>query len=138
MADTTTNTTSTTTAAATTTLAAVATDDKSGVASVSIRVTTQAGEETAFKIKPTTPLKKLMDAFCSRMGASRSSVKFLYDGARIQDTQTPNDLGMADNEQVDAVLEQVGGGGENDNAMDWLVANAAFITRALVRLFDLC
>lgn len=52
----------------------------------------QNGEEVHFKIKKTTPLSKLMDAYCQRMGLARTSIRFLFEGSRIQDTQTPKEV----------------------------------------------
>jgi hypothetical protein len=45
--------------------------------------------EVFFKIKRTTALKKLMDAFCERQGKPPSSVRFLFDGSRVQQTDSP-------------------------------------------------
>src|SRR2546421_13081072 len=50
---------------------------------------TDNNNEVFFKIKRTTALKKLMDAFCDRQGKVSSSVRFLFDGARVQPTDTP-------------------------------------------------
>lgn len=49
----------------------------------------QDRNEVFFKIKQSTPLKKLMDAYCERQGKSPDSVRFLYDGERVQPTDTP-------------------------------------------------
>ena len=65
--------------------------------------------EIVFKIKKTTPLKKLMSAYCARQTISFESVVFLYDGNRIQAEQTPDDLGMEDNDEIDVMMHQVGG-----------------------------
>jgi hypothetical protein len=45
--------------------------------------------EVFFKIKRTTKLEKLMTAFCERQGKSLSSVRFLFEGTRVQPTDTP-------------------------------------------------
>jgi hypothetical protein len=50
---------------------------------------TDNNNEVFFKIKRTTQLKKLMDAFCERQGKSPSSVRFLFDGSRVQPTDSP-------------------------------------------------
>jgi small ubiquitin-related modifier len=36
-------------------------------------------------------------------------VRFLFDGTRINPTQTPKDLDMEDGDSIDAMMEQVGG-----------------------------
>lgn len=65
--------------------------------------------EIFFKIKRTTPLKRLMDAFAKRQGRDMDSLRFLYDGVRIQPDQTPDDLDMEDNDIIEAHREQIGG-----------------------------
>lgn len=52
----------------------------------------QDQSEVFFKIKRSTQLKKLMEAYCERQGKTISSVRFLYDGERIQLTNTPNEV----------------------------------------------
>ncbi len=56
---------------------------------------TDNNNEVFFKIKRTIILKKLMDAFCERHGKSLNSVRFLFDGSRVQPTDTPNTLSRA-------------------------------------------
>ena len=56
---------------------------------INLKVVTQDGNEIYFKCKQTTPLQKLMHAFCNRQGVSTNSVRFLFDGNRINETQTP-------------------------------------------------
>lgn len=65
--------------------------------------------EIFFKIKRTTPLKRLMEAFAKRQGKEMDSLRFLYDGVRIQADQTPAMLDMEDNDLIEAHREQIGG-----------------------------
>lgn len=51
---------------------------------------TDNNNEVFFKIKRTTQLKKLMDAFCERQGKTPTSVRFLFDGSRVQPTDSPD------------------------------------------------
>jgi len=53
---------------------------------------TDNNNEVFFKIKKTTALKKLMDAFCDRSGKNPSSVRFLFDGQRVQPTDSPDSV----------------------------------------------
>lgn len=48
--------------------------------------------EVFFKIKRTTQLKKLMDAFCERQGKSPSTVRFLFDGTRVRPEDSPDSV----------------------------------------------
>lgn len=51
---------------------------------------TDNNNEVFFKIKRTTKLEKLMGAFCERQGKALSSVRFLFDGTRVQASDTPD------------------------------------------------
>jgi len=62
-----------------------------------------------FKIKRTTALKKLMDAFCERQGKAPNSVRFLFDGSRVQPSDTPESLDMQDGDCLEVHQEQIGG-----------------------------
>ena len=56
---------------------------------------TDNNNEVFFKIKRSTQLKKLMDAFCDRQGKMPSTVRFLFDGQRVQPTDTPDTVSTA-------------------------------------------
>jgi small ubiquitin-related modifier len=56
---------------------------------------TDNNNEVFFKIKRTTALKKLMDAFCDRQGKNPSSVRFLFDGTRVQPGDNPDSVRTA-------------------------------------------
>jgi len=70
---------------------------------------TDSNNEVFFKIKRTTQLKKLMDAFCERQGKSTQSVRFLFDGQRVNPTDNPETLDMQDGDTLEVHQEQVGG-----------------------------
>ena len=78
---------------------------------IHLNVVTQSGNEIYFKLKMTTPLSKVMNAFCSREGVTRRSVRFLYDGRRLDecDAVTPGHLKMEDGAVVDVMVEHTGG-----------------------------
>ncbi|KAG6006276.1 hypothetical protein E4U21_007158 [Claviceps maximensis] len=71
---------------------------------------TDNNNEVFFKIKRSTKLEKLMNAFCERQGKSITSVRFLFDGSRVQPSDTPDALEMADGDTLEVHQEQVGGG----------------------------
>jgi len=78
-----------------------------------IKVVSQDGASVQFKIKKKAPLRKLMTAYCDRQGHPENSVIFLYDGRRIRQEDTPNDLGMEDDDnQLDVMMAQEGGSGK--------------------------
>lgn len=78
------------------------------------QVVTSQGDETYFKIKRSTKLSKLQGAYASKVGKDVGSIRlaviwphilsselkinrFLYDGSRINDDDTPASLEMEDN-----------------------------------------
>nr|AAP34642.1 small ubiquitin-like modifier [Bigelowiella natans] len=76
---------------------------------LNLKVKSQDGNEVFFKVKKTTPFKRLMEAYCQKVGAEKSSVRFLFDGDRISGDQTPADLDMQDEDEIDAMVQQTGG-----------------------------
>lgn len=60
---------------------------------ISIRVANNiSGGEVYFQIKKTTTLKKLFSSFRQQAGLEENEVVFLYDGHRIDETQTPAEV----------------------------------------------
>jgi len=76
---------------------------------LNLKVKNASGGEVYFKVKRTTQFRKLMEAYCSRVGAQPQHVRFLFDGDRIRPDQTPADLDMEDEDEIDAMVEQHGG-----------------------------
>ena len=75
----------------------------------------QDGEAVHFKIIVTTPLKKVMDAYCARRQVHAGSVAFLLgkphhprSGTRLSPTETPLQLEMEDGDEIDAILHHAG------------------------------
>mmetsp|Transcript_12812 Transcript_12812/g.24340 ORF Transcript_12812/g.24340 Transcript_12812/m.24340 type:complete len:90 (-) Transcript_12812:193-462(-) len=76
---------------------------------ITLRVRDQTGEETFFKIKKTTKMQKVFETYAQRKGVQVGSLRFMLDGERIDPTQTPKMLELDDQDQIDCLLEQVGG-----------------------------
>ncbi|ESK83650.1 small ubiquitin-related modifier [Moniliophthora roreri MCA 2997] len=76
---------------------------------INVKVVSSQGDEVFFKIKRSTKLSKLQGAYASKVGKDVNSIRFLYDGARISETDTPASLDMEDNDTIDVMVEQVGG-----------------------------
>jgi len=70
---------------------------------------TDNNNEVFFKIKRSTKLEKLMTAFCERQGKALNTVRFLFEGQRVQPGDTPDTLEMADGDTLEVHQEQVGG-----------------------------
>ena len=80
-----------------------------GTEQLNIKVKAQDGTEIFFKIKKSTQLKKLMDAYCQRQGLSGNQCRFIFDGERIKDDDTTLGLEMDNVDEIDVMVEQTGG-----------------------------
>ena len=56
-------------------------------------------------------MSKIMKAYAQRIGHPIEALRFLFDGERIKDDDTPKMLELEDEDQINAVLTQSGGGG---------------------------
>lgn len=97
-----------------------------GEGNLNIRIRDQTGEETCvlcadtnrprtvdslpglsghryFKVKKSTKLEKVFNAYSTRKGVAPQSLRFLFDGQRVGGHQTPQDLDMDDGDQLDCM-----------------------------------
>eukprot|EP00392_Amoebophrya_sp_AT5.2_P010701 g10766.t1 len=77
---------------------------------IQLRVRNDQGNEVQFKIKKSSTLKKLMDAYCQRLGVRVGELRFMVDGERVTAEDTPDALGLNDDDLIDVSVEQTGGG----------------------------
>jgi len=84
-------------------------DNKSDNDQMNLKVVGQDGQVIAFKIKRSTPFRKLMAAYCDRTKVVQSTVRFTFDGSRINDTDTPKSMDMEDNDTIEVFTQQTGG-----------------------------
>ena len=66
------------------------------------------GAELYFKVKPTTPLQKVFNAYSEWAGMCVDSVSFLIDGQRVRGDETPADYDLEDGDQIDCAPGQGG------------------------------
>jgi hypothetical protein len=64
-----------------------------------------------FAVKPTTKLSKLMKAYSKSQEKDESHLRFLFDGERVQNEDTPQSRGMENGDVIQVFLEQQGGDG---------------------------
>ncbi|KAG8215596.1 ubiquitin-related domain-containing protein [Butyriboletus roseoflavus] len=75
-------------------------------APINVKVVSSTGDEVFFKIKRNTKLSKLQGAYAAKVGKDVSSIRFLYDGNRISEDDTPSSLDMEDNDTIDVMVER--------------------------------
>ncbi|CAI9117707.1 OLC1v1019162C1 [Oldenlandia corymbosa var. corymbosa] len=77
-----------------------------------IKVKSQDGKETFFKINRDTPMKKLLQSYCRKFRLSYQATQFYLEGQRFIHAKTPIELGLEENEvEIEAMADQLGGGG---------------------------
>ena len=69
----------------------------------------QGGEEVLFKIKRSAKMRRLFAAYCKRMNYDQETMRFFYQGERINDDDTPDTLVLKDGAKIDAFVRQVAG-----------------------------
>lgn len=84
-------------------------DGTEATETITLKVVNQAKEEMFFKVKKSTKMSKIFEAYASRIGVATNNLRFLLDGKKIEANSTPKMEEMEENDQIDVVLEQVGG-----------------------------
>lgn len=46
-----------------------------------------------------------MDAYCSRQGLASNQCRFIFDGERLKDDDTPDKLEMENGDEIDVMVE---------------------------------
>ena len=64
-------------------------DEKSKEEQLNLRVVGQDGQVIQFKIKQSTPFRKLIHAYCDRQKLAANAMRFMFDGQRLKETDTP-------------------------------------------------
>ena len=76
---------------------------------VNLIVVEPSGTESIFVMDQTTSLQKLMHDYCNRKGISTNAVRFLFEGNRLNEAMTPQNMNMEDGDRVHVRREQMGG-----------------------------
>ena len=73
---------------------------------IQLQVKDQQGVDVQFKIKKSTPLRKLMDEYCLLFIPRASHVRFLVKGEFIAQEDTADKLGLKEGDLIIAVLDE--------------------------------
>ncbi|KAG5721554.1 hypothetical protein E4T56_gene13085 [Termitomyces sp. T112] len=68
------------------------------------------GNQITVKVKANMKFSKIFAAAEQKFQKEAGTFKFTFEGQRLQPDDTPASLGMEDGDQIDAFLEQLGGG----------------------------
>lgn len=84
-------------------------DEKGADNTINVRVVNSDGNEIYFRIKRTTPFRRLFSTYHTKVGSPAGSFRFFFDGRRLEEDQTPAELEMNDQDLIDALVTQTGG-----------------------------
>ena len=76
---------------------------------IKLKVVGQDSNEIHFRVKMSTNMAKLKKSYSERVGVPVSSLRFLFDGRRINDDETPKALEMEQDDVIEVYQEQTGG-----------------------------
>ena len=79
----------------------------------------QDSNEIHFRVKQTTQMGKLKKSYSERVGVPVTSLRFLFDGRRINDDETPKALEMEQDDVIEVYQEQTGGGVGSRGRYSW-------------------
>merc|ERR1712014_253998 len=82
---------------------------------IKLKVGGQDSNEIHFRVKQTTQMGKLKKSYSERVGVPVTSLRFLFDGRRINDDETPKALEMEQDDVIEVYQEQTGGHNKEQN-----------------------
>lgn len=72
-------------------------------------ITSDMTNEVHFRVKSATALGRLKRSYCSKLGFQVEELRFVFDGHRITDEDTPKSLGMINDDVIEIYQERTGG-----------------------------
>merc|ERR1712243_129915 len=99
---------------------------------IKLKVVGQDSNEIHFRVKQTTQMGKLKKSYSERVGVPVTSLRFLFDGRRINDDETPKALEMEQDDVIEVYQEQTGGVGTKTIVYETLDEASEFTYQILV------
>ncbi|VVC44179.1 Hypothetical protein CINCED_3A010858 [Cinara cedri] len=72
-------------------------------------ITSDMTNEVHFRVKAGTALGRLKRSYCTRLGFQHEELRFVFDGHRIIDEDTPKSLNMVNDDVIEIYQERTGG-----------------------------
>ena len=76
---------------------------------IKLKVVGQDSNEIHFRVKTSTLMGKLKKSYAERVGVPVNTLRFLFDGRRINDEESPKALEMENDDVIEVYQEQTGG-----------------------------
>ena len=77
---------------------------------IKLKLVGQDSNEIHFRVKHTTQMEKLKKSYSEKVRVPITSLRFLFDGRRINDDETPQALEVKQDDVIEVFREQAGGG----------------------------
>merc|ERR1711971_598190 len=94
---------------------------------IKLKVVGQDSNEIHFRVKQTTQMGKLKKSYSERVGVPVTSLRFLFDGRRINDDETPRALEVEQDDVIEVYQEQTGGAEQEQEQTGGTLACAAVV-----------
>ena len=88
---------------------------------IRIKLVSNRGREVLFQVQASTKLGVVMKSYCQRLRLNSNSVRFLFDGNRINEGLLVSQSGLENDDVVDVQesFEGSGGGGIGHAPLGW-------------------
>ncbi|XP_003244725.1 small ubiquitin-related modifier-like [Acyrthosiphon pisum] len=73
-------------------------------------ITSDMTNEVHFRLRKEVPMIRMKRAYAEKLGHNLNELRYVFDGRRITDTDTPKSLGMVNDDVVEIYQERTGGG----------------------------
>lgn len=67
------------------------------------------GTEIEYRVKKTVSFAKLLDEYCKGRTVSKNGLRMVYKGQEVSPYESPESMGMQDNDSLEIMSAQVGG-----------------------------
>ena len=79
---------------------------------LAVQLRDQHGDLMHFKVKKTTKLSKIFDAYAGRKGQTAAAMRFIAHGANLHPNATVAESDIEEGDYIDVMMEMAGGGRE--------------------------
>lgn len=76
---------------------------------ITLKLMDQDGTTLEFKVRRKVPFRKILSTFAQNVGKDAAELRILFNGKALNLNQTPYDLALDDNEELEVVASQTGG-----------------------------
>lgn len=69
-----------------------------------LKIVTAKADPVFCQIRCTTPMKKMMDAYCNNINKTRAEVRFLFGDQILDEKKTPGDYKLTSGDSIEVAL----------------------------------